>query len=172
MQGNVNLSNQVFSPRRSENADRQLEQREASRTTRAEHDQIVVAIRHLEAALASPAPTREEPWARRASSELRQVRSALEAHVLSAESPGGLFDELALVSTGAATRVLDLRAEHSHLLAAAQRLDQHLNSHGQTVDFQSLRGEAAALLTALKQHNANEVDLILETFWTDIGVGD
>ena len=43
---------------------------------------------------------------------------------------------------------------------------------GRDSDFAALRREATALLNALRQHHAAEVDLIYECFWVDIGVGD
>src|SRR4051794_28287252 len=104
------------------NAYRQSQQQTASENTRREHDDLLLAMHKLEAALASPAPAREEKWAGRAGQELADVRSYLESHILSAEGPGGLFDEVLLSGAGAGPRVEALRREHSDLMELAKRL--------------------------------------------------
>lgn len=126
----------------------------------------------LEAALASPAPTRERRWAARARKDLELVRGLLQAHVLSAEGPGGLFEELDITRPTVAHRVAELRQEHSHLLLLANDLCHSLDPSPALPDFSALRHQAARFLTALRHHHAAEVDLLLECFWTDIGVGD
>ena len=146
-------------------------QDQASQNTRSEYDALLLAMQALEAALASPAPARERSWAQRARNELADVRTALEAHVLSAEAPEGLLHELLLAAPGAAARIDELRGEHSHLILSARGLEEGLANQADG-DVNALRREAARLLTAMHQHHAAEVDLIFECFWTDIGVGD
>jgi hypothetical protein len=151
---------------------RRLEQQTASRNTQVEFGDLLQAMHRLEAALGSPAPFREQQWATRAGRELEEVRHALEAHILSAEAAGGLFDELNLATPRVAERVDSLRREHGELMERLSRLERGLEPSPQPADFSSLRREADALLTALRRHHALEVDLIFECFWTDIGVGD
>src|SRR5687768_6205509 len=95
------MSPQEYVRTSSSGVSRDCEQRrrqdDVSERTREELDHLIVAMQRLEGALASPAPTREHRWAARARKELAHVRDALEAHILSAEGPGGLFAELGLI---------------------------------------------------------------------------
>lgn len=156
----------------SRKGDLQRRQDDVSQRTREELDHLIVAMQRLEGALASPAPTREHRWAARAKKELSQVRDALEAHILSAEGPGGLFAELGLTCPPVARRIADLREDHSRLLQMAEDLCRCLEPGESLPDFSALRNQAAEFLNVLRQHHATEVDLVLECFWTDIGVGD
>jgi hypothetical protein len=151
---------------------RSAEQQESSARTRREHSELLAAMHRLEAALASPAPTREMQWKSRAAQDLEEVRAILEAHVLSAEGLGGLFAELEMASPHVAHRVAELRKEHSAFLEALVRLERGFSGEDATPGHELLRREAATFLSALRQHHAQEVDLIFESFWRDIGVGD
>src|SRR5688500_6544486 len=91
----------------SRNGELQRRQDDVSRRTREELDHLIVAMQRLEGALASPAPTREHRWAARAKKELVHVRDSLEAHILSAEGPGGLFAELNLTYPPVIRRVAE-----------------------------------------------------------------
>lgn len=149
------------------------EQQNVSQRTRVEHDDLLIAMHKLEAALGSPTPGRESNWARRVIGDLVSVDAALRAHVASAESETGLFSELLLVRpemTGA--RIERLREEHGLLLEQAAALARSLNQSDGVLDFAALRRQAAELLTAIRTHHAHEADLIFECFWTDIGCGD
>lgn len=151
---------------------RSLEQQETSARTRNEHSDLLAAMHRLEAALASPAPTREGQWKLRAAQDLKEVRAILEAHVLSAEGAGGLFAELELASPQVAHRITALREEHSAFLETLVRLERGFSQEDVTSGHELLRREAASFLNALRHHHAQEVDLIFESFWRDIGVGD
>lgn len=143
-----------------------------SRQTRRQHDELLTAMHHLEAALASPAPGREQQWAARSKQDLRRVCESLERHILSAEGPDGLFAELDLTRPCVVARVAELRQEHQRLLEQAQSLEDGLRPCKENHDFAALRAEAAKFLTAIRRHHAWEVDLIYECFWLNIGVGD
>lgn len=145
---------------------------ELSERTQLEHDDLIVCMHRLEAALASPAPGREPEWATRASRELREVQASLKRHIASAEGEHGLFAELDLTQGSAPARVTNLRQDHVCLLEKAEQLSQNLLQQGKLPDFAALRLEAEELLAALRQHYSSEVDLIYECFWLDIGVGD
>jgi hypothetical protein len=147
-------------------------QETVSRHTRRQHDELLLAIHSLEAALSSPAPGREKQWAARARRELNTVRESLERHILSAEGNSGLFSELDMTRPCIAVRVEELRQEHRRLLDQARKLEQELEPNGAGHDFASLRADAAKFLSAIRRHHGWEVDLIYECFWLDIGVGD
>lgn len=164
----------TISDHTSTSADDQQQRRQqaASQRTRRELDDLVAAMQRLDAALASPAPSRERRWASRINQELSLVRESLEAHILSAEGPNGLFGELDLTRPTVANRLAQLRYEHSRLLEMAAELCSCLEPDGGLPDYSSLRSQAAEFLTALRRHHAAEVDLVFECFWTDLGVGD
>ena len=163
---------------------RHLTSRQAklSRETRGEHDALLVAMHRLEATLAAAAPGREQEWGARVQGDLRLVREALARHAASAESPDGLLAELDLTRPAVVRRVERLRREHADLLQQASdllrrverlgRVEQATEGAGERPDAADIRQQAAQLLNALRSHQAQEVDLIFETFYTDIGAGD
>jgi hypothetical protein len=144
-----------------------------SERTREQRDDLLECIHQLEAAMGSPAPGREREWSARASRDLKVVRESLERHVLSAEGSNGLFQELDLACIPSAQLITtDLRREHSLILDQVRRLEKALSAQDQPADFVALRQEAEQVLSLIRRHNANEVDLIFKCFWLDIGVGD
>lgn len=146
-----------------------------SRGTREEHDALLVAIHRLEAALAAAAPGREHEWGARVRDDLRLVQEALERHITSAESLDGLFAEIDL-NPHMTGRVEQLRKDHAKLLRQVSDLQEEVEQfwcvEWTTPDFGAVRKHAADLLRALRKHQAQEADLIFETFYTDIGAGD
>lgn len=143
-----------------------------SERTREERDDLLECMHQLEAAMGSPAPGREREWAARACGDLQRVRLSFERHILSAEGPNGLFNELEVTTAGIPLRVANLRHDHEQILEKLKSLERGLSNGTAEVDFAALREEAIHLLAAIRRHNANEVDLIFKCFWLDIGVGD
>jgi len=145
-----------------------------ARQTRAEHDTLLGAIHRLEAALASAAPGREQTWNDRVASDLASVQKSLEEHVTSAESVDGLFSEIDLTRPTLIRTVERLRGEHVDLLQQTEALRSQLahRGTGEPARFSDVRQQAARLLEALRHHQAREVDVIFESFFTDIGAGD
>ena len=150
----------------------QVRQQSVSRQTRHEHAGLLAAMHELEAALVSPAPGREHRWAARARQEILRLQQLLEEHILSAEGPGGLFEELAVTRPTNCQRVAELRCEHSQLLQMAKDLAESLYAASEPPDFSVRREQAARFLAMLRRHHAAEVDLVFECFWVDLGVGD
>ena len=145
-----------------------------SARTAEEHDALVAAIQRLERALAAAAPGREADWARRVGADLRDVRAELERHRHSAEGRNGLFAELLAVMPGAAYRVGKLREAHGALLDETDGLLGSIErmADGGAGAFDAIRRRTAALLRALRAHQAGEVDLIYEAFCQDLGAAD
>ena len=141
--------------------------------TRDQHDDMLRGMHVLEAALASAAPGREQAWNEGVTEALRVVASALAQHVACTEAPDGLFAEIDLRPT-LLNRVERLRREHSDLLQQAQALQWRVEHYtaDDVPNFQDIRQRAAWLLTALRHHQAQETDLIFESFYTDLGVVD
>ncbi|HVX63055.1 MAG TPA: hypothetical protein VHC19_20705 [Pirellulales bacterium] len=138
------------------------------------HDALLEAIHGLEAALASPAPGREEIWRCRASAALTGFQEALAAHVASTESPAGLFGDVESLEPAFHHRIGRLRREHADLTAQAESLATHLAPHamGEEFNFHDLRQRAGWLLTAFRHHQALEADLAFELYDLDTGAGD
>lgn len=152
-----------------------------SQETRGEHDALLVAMHRLEAALAAAAPGREQAWNARVLKDLAGVQECLARHVTSAEAPDGLLAEIDLTCPTLARRVEQLRREHADLMQQAGALQRRVeecwcvewapgvDGRPETAD---VREQAARLLSALRDHQAHEADLIFETFFTDIGASD
>jgi hemerythrin-like domain-containing protein len=140
---------------------------------RAEHAELLSTIHALEAALASAAPGREREWNEQVGERLRAVIAALRAHACSAEAEDGLFAEIDLRPT-LLRRVERLRQEHADLVQQSEALAQRIShcNDGDARDCHDIRQRAAWLLTALRHHQAVENDLVFESFYTDLGVGD
>jgi hemerythrin-like domain-containing protein len=69
-------------------------------------------------------------------------------------------------------RIGELRCEHSQLLQTARELANALYATPELPDFSARREEVAQFLAMLRRHHAKEVDVVFESFWVDLGVGD
>ena len=136
--------------------------------TSQQHDEIVNALQVLEAALASPATGREDAWLQRVARDLAPVVSAVAQHCRAAEAPDGLVRELE-ASLGRPRALRTVSEDHNRL---AQEAEDFLASLSQQADVSLIRTRAAELSAGLRAHQAHEADLIYETFFRDIGVGD
>lgn len=145
-----------------------------ARTTRDELDDLLHTMHGLESALASPGPGREGRWATRVEYELDVVLESLDAHVQSAEQEGGLFAHILESAPNAATWVERLREDHAELRREVVDLRARIARFrgDDSVDPHDFRMLAARVLHSLRRHEAKETDLIFETLWVDIGVGD
>lgn len=145
-----------------------------ARKTRSEHDALLLAMHHLEAALAAAAPGREHPWNDRVRENLSEVQAALERHVSSTEGDDGLFAEIDLTRPTLVRNVERLRREHVDLTQQAEALRRQVIHYGpeELPAFEKIRQQAARLLETLRHHQAREADLIFESLFTDIGAGD
>ena len=150
------------------------QQLRVSSRTAVEHDASVTAMQRLEGALAAAAPGREQDWARRVAADLRDVRSALQQHRASAEGVGGLFAELQSALPAASYRLGKLRQGHGAMLDETDGLLTSIErmADGAAGSFDAIRQRVGALLTGLRAHQAQEVDLIYEAFCRDLGTPD
>jgi hypothetical protein len=138
------------------------------------HEPLLDAMHLLEAALALPAPGREEAWRDRVAAELATFRNVLATHVASTESRKGMFVDVERIEPALHHRIERLRYEHADLLRQAESLETHLapSVPGHPFNFHDVRQRAGWLLTALRHHQALEADLVFELYDSDVGVGD
>ena len=146
------------------------EQEAVSAQTSEEHDALITAMHKLERALVSAAPGRESEWAQRVAADLRDVRHELAQHRQSAEAADGLFAEIARAMPAAQYQLGKLRQAHGAMLdetdaplASVERMGA-----GEPGSFDAVRQRASALLSGLRTHQAQEVDLVYEAFNRDI----
>lgn len=140
--------------------------------TRAEYDALKEAMHRLESALASPTSGREREWCNHVVRDLGAVHEALARHAESAESESGLLAEVSEAQAAAGDRVERLRRDHADLQEKARALRLQLEFNGEEQPpCAELRRQVSELLSALRQHQAEETDLVFETFMTDLGGG-
>lgn len=151
-----------------------MQQEQISTRTAGEHDALVTAMQRLEGALAAAASGREQDWARRVGADLRDVRAALEQHRASAEGADGLLGELGSALPGAAYRLSKLRQGHSAMIDETDGLLTSIERmvEGGTGSSDAIRQRVSALLTGVRAHQAQEVDLVYEAFCRDLGALD
>lgn len=126
------------------------------------------ALVALEAALAAPRPGRAAAWTDGVRVALVRVRDAFDAHVLGAESPDGLFEDVVLRAPRLATAVRRLADEHPTISAALDRAFALLGDAGD-VDAEGVREATLVLLGLLARHRQRGADLVYEVYAVDIG---
>ena len=141
---------------------------------RTQHVRLVFAIHRLEACLGQAAPGREVDW-------LREVRHALDLLVAAMNESqemvcrdDGLIEEIKHTTPRLLSRIEDLREEFEGLLTQARGLHEQLAKTDDRSDtsFSDLRQRMDWLVSAIRHHQAKEVDLIYEAINVDIGIGD
>ena len=136
----------------------QAQQREA------DQDRTLLAMQHLETALASAAPRREQAWRAgvcAALDVLAEHGAASEAR--NAELPDSLLSDIARNQPWLRNRVRGLRLHYRQLQDTIASLRDELNEHGDTLaDFADLRQRLSSVLSGLRHQRARESDLIYE----------
>jgi hypothetical protein len=162
---------------------------------RSRNDILQAPLDRLEHALAAPAAGRERHWASRLAAVLGAVGQAWLAHTALSESADGVFTEVDLTRPSLVRQVGALCRQHGELLARTAALQREAQAAARAFtlpalsraaayppadgvgpqevpDFGRLRRQAEQLLQALRRHQEDETDLVLESVTTDIGVGD
>lgn len=167
--------------------------REPNASARPTDGDLAHALERLEQCLNAEVPGREKPWAEQLGGALRGLEAILTRHIETTEAADGMFQEVDLTRPTLTRKVGQLRREHQTLRQCAVELRQQLDEAARAfqpssaalseplpeppgvaavVDFASIRPKVEELVARLKKHQSGEVDVLLESVDTDIGVGD
>jgi hypothetical protein len=99
---------------------------------------------------------------------LEDLHQHLEVHFAAEERPRGFFDTVVRTAPWRAATVADLRAAHRTMLADVARLRREITRNLQPVP-EPLRQQLEALIAGLRDHEAIEEELLVDTHATDFG---
>ena len=141
---------------------------------RTQHVRLTFAMRRLEGCLGQAAPGREPDWIKEVSLALDLLLAAMSESQELVCRDGSLIDEIKYTTPRLLKRIENLRNEFDGLVAQARSLQEQLAHAGNrsNMSFADLRQRVDRLLSAMKHHQAKEVDLIYEAINVDIGIGD
>jgi hypothetical protein len=137
------------------------------RAARERRERLHRALVELEEALT--APTSRDRWLPRVRTALEGMSETVLDHVAESEAPDGLLEQIADVAPWLGPRVVQLRAEHDHLVAAADALVHRAASASAAAEVIE---EAWALLEAVSRHRRRGADLLYEAYALDVSAGD
>jgi hypothetical protein len=137
------------------------------RAARQRRERLHRALVELEEALT--APTGRDHWLPRVRTALEGMSETVLDHVAESEAPDGLLEQIADVAPWLGPRVVQLRAEHDHLVAAADAMVQAAAS---AAAADEVIDAAWALLEAVSRHRRRGADLLYEAYALDVSAGD
>jgi hypothetical protein len=139
---------------------------EAVRRTYAEHELLAQAQRNLEGALTTTGTLRQTAWAETVVTRLVDLRDALQDHIDSAESNGGLLSEMERRMIAINDQVVYVLKDHKRLVDECQSLIVKVGGYAAKgkVPLGELRKNAASLLANIRKHRSREISLIREVF--------
>ena len=130
------------------------------------------ALVHLEEAISSPAAGRIPDWTAAVLKEMVEVRDAFDQHVVVAERPDGLYDEIFERAPRLAINVQKLRDEHPEIAATVAQMVQRLEE----VEIGSIawplddaRDDLQRFIGTVIKHRQKGADLVWEAYNVDIG---
>jgi hypothetical protein len=129
------------------------------------------ALVEVEEATSAPAPGREPLWALDVAKSLTSLVGTIDEHIVAAERPGGLYDEIVGLAPHLSGKVGRLRDEHPALRNATTSLIEKL----QTVPFDDVwtvdeaRDAIQRLLGKIVRHRQHGADLVWEAYNLDVG---
>ncbi len=130
-----------------------------------------VAMDHVEKALAGPAGNRTAVWTKELRDALAALSDALERHIVTTESPGGLLDDVIDVAPRLAHRVEVAKREHVRLREQVQEALAALPGDG-NADVESAYERTVDLMGGIVRHRHLGADLVYEAFNVDIEGAD
>lgn len=138
------------------------------------HRSLLSAVHQVGAALASPAPGREQEWGKGVLAGLRELGEALRAHVAAVQAPDGLYEEVETAMPQAGNRVQYLRETNQSLQDRIELLEREVRriAQGEGTAFMAVRANALQFIGEVRHQQSREVDLVFQAFQQDIGSGD
>lgn len=138
------------------------------------HRSLLSAVHQVGAALASPAPGREQEWGGGVLSGLLDLTRAFKAHVHAVQGPDGLYEEVESSMPHAGNRVQYLRETNQSLADRLELLEREVRriADGEGTAFMAVRANALQLIGEVRHQQSREVDLVYQAFQQDIGSGD
>jgi hypothetical protein len=140
------------------------------RSPEARDDGLATTLKLLEHALDTETSGSARDVARKLEAELVAVDDALRCHVAAAEGPDGLFTEIDQVRPTMLRRVEKLRDDHCRLMVQSAGLRNMVRAHA--VSGSEIRTLTNELLSAIRQHQNEEMDAVYDSINLDIGAGD
>jgi hypothetical protein len=131
-----------------------------------DQDRTLLAMRQLEAALATAAPRRERAWRDEVRRALGVLAEAAGDEASNAGRPDGLLSDIFRTQPWLRSRVRGLRTRYAQLRdSIAALLDELAAPAGSAVDFADIRQRLAWVLAGLRHQRARESDLIYEAYY-------
>lgn len=129
-------------------------------------DRTLEAMYHLEAALATPAPRREQDWRGSVISALAVLDAVTADEADNAERPDSLLSDVARNQPRLRNRVRGVRVQYRQLRETISSLRRELDEHPEAgLDYGDLRQRLGWVLAALRHQRARESDLIYEAYY-------
>lgn len=151
-------------------------------------DPLGLCLDQLGQAVATDVPGREREWAEEVMDALARLEKTLRQHRAGAKAPDGPLAEVDETRPTLARQADELRNDHDEFLAQILSLRKEVQRAADVfqptgdpsaktgafgvTDFGAIRRQVEQLLTGLRENKETETKLILESFNTDIGVGD
>jgi hypothetical protein len=139
-----------------------------------ETENLPEVLQQLETTLSARVPAREQAGWGPALAELRAVRETLNPHTPAKDDPDGLLEGVDVTRASLVRQGIKLGREHAELLTQARMLlilSTKEAEDGPT-DLGLVRRRLEHLLEALRQHQTQETELLLESDYTEVGTGD
>jgi hypothetical protein len=154
-------------PQRSERPAFTPWQRAGLETRRTDQDRTLDAIHHLEAALGSAAPGREDNWLADVLAALTNLNEATIEEQHNADQADSLLSDITRTQPRLRNRVRGLRVQYRQMRGTIETLRDELAAPGEehNPDYADVRQRLAWLLSALRHQRSRESDLIYEAYY-------
>ncbi|RLB47521.1 MAG: hypothetical protein DRJ42_25235 [Deltaproteobacteria bacterium] len=110
----------------------------------------------------------EGPWRDHLKGLLSDFEERLKKH-FKFEEEGGLFEQLKEEAPRLANRVDKIFADHPAILAQLQKLSGGLSTGPSGMSMSVLIEETSKLITHVREHEAEENDIMMGALWDDVG---
>lgn len=146
----------------------------AVRASQETRQRMLQAMQLVEAALAKAALSREHAWRTEVSRGVATLEEAMQKQCLELGSNDGLLAEILRDAPHLEYRIEQLRRHYSELVRQLNtiRAEFEISTGADRPDSADIRQRLAWLLTALRNFQARESDLVYEATNVDVGAGD